>query len=75
MCREVDDGFILYDPEEGKVHSLNPVAAFIWNSLDGTQSLAEIAKKLRIFPGVEGHDISGDVRKTAETFREEGLLE
>ena len=24
VCREVDDGFILYDPEEGMVHSLNP---------------------------------------------------
>ena len=74
-CREVDDGFILYDPDEGKVHSLNPVAAFIWDSLDGTQSLAEIAGNLKEFPGVQGHDILADVRDTVETFDEEGLLE
>ncbi len=75
LCREVDDGFILYDPDEGKVHSLNPVAAFIWDSLDGTQSLAEIAGNLKEFSGVQGHDISADVRNTVETFNEEGLLE
>lgn len=75
LCREVDDGFILYDPEEGNVHSLNPVAAFIWDSLDGTQSLVEIAGNLKEFPGAEGHNLLDDVRKTVETFHEEGLLE
>jgi hypothetical protein len=75
VCREVDDGFILYDPEEGRVHSLNLAAAFIWDSLDGTQSLAEISGNLRKIPGTEGHDVSADVLKTVTNFREEGLLE
>ena len=75
VCREVDDGFILYDPEEGRVHSLNPAAAFIWDSLDGTQSLTEISGNLRKIPGTEGHDVSADVLKTVTNFREEGLLE
>ena len=74
-CREVDDGFILYDPKEGRVHSLNPAAAFIWDSLDGTQSLAEISGNLKKISGTEGHDVSADVMKTVTNFREEGLLE
>ncbi len=75
VCREVDDGFILYDPEEGRVHSLNPAAAFIWDSLDGTRPLAEISGDLKKFPGTEGHDVSADVLKTVTNFQEEGLLE
>ena len=74
LCREVDDGFILYDPEGGKVHSLNPVAAFIWDSLDGDQTLAKISESLEKFPGTQGHDIPADVAKTAENFQSEGLL-
>lgn len=75
LCREVDDGFILYDPEEGKVHSLNSVAAYIWDSLDGKQSLSKISESLENFPGAQGHDVLADVEKTVENFQEEGLLE
>ncbi|MFC1491784.1 PqqD family protein [Nitrospinota bacterium] len=75
LCREVDDGFILYDPGPGKVHSLSPVAAFIWDALDGKNSLQEISENLEEFPGAEGHDILGDVLKTVDNFQREGLLE
>ncbi len=75
LCREVDDGFILYDPGPGKVHSLNPVAAFIWDALDGKQSLREISENLTRIPGSEGNDIMADVLKTVENFKKEGLLD
>ena len=75
MCREVDDGFILYDPGEGKVHSLNPVAAFIWDALDGKQSLKKISENLETFPGAGGNDTLADVLKAVENFEKEGLLE
>ncbi|MDA1000436.1 MAG: PqqD family protein [bacterium] len=74
LCRELDDGFILYDMEKNKVHSLNPAAAFIWESLDGTRTLEEIAESLRNFPGAAGDTLFDDVRRAVQTFQEEGLL-
>ena len=74
LCREVDDGFILYDPQTEKVHSLNPSAAYVWDCLDGRQSLAEIAEGLRESPGAGGRDLLGDVLAAVEGFRREGLL-
>ncbi|MBI2132130.1 MAG: PqqD family protein [Candidatus Tectomicrobia bacterium] len=74
LCREVDDGFILYDPQVGKVHSLNSSAAYVWDRLDGRQSLAEIAESLKAFPGAGGRDLLRDVLDAVEGFRKEGLL-
>jgi hypothetical protein len=75
LCREVDDGFILYDPGKGKVHSLNPTAAFIWDALDGKLSIRNISESLEEIPGAEGSDTLADVLKTVENFQNEGLLE
>lgn len=74
LCREVDDGFILYDPQRGRVHSLNSSAAFVWDRLDGKQSPAEIAESMRAFPGAAGRDLLKDVLDAVEAFRKEGLL-
>ncbi len=75
VCRQVDDGFILYDSVAGKVHSLNPTAAFIWDALDGKHSLREISKKLEGLPGSEGHDTLADVEKAVALFQKEDLLD
>ncbi|MBI3129634.1 MAG: PqqD family protein [Candidatus Tectomicrobia bacterium] len=74
LCREVDDGFILYDPRTHKVHSLNASAAYVWDCLDGRQALADIAEGLREFPGAGGRDLLRDVLDAVEGFRREGLL-
>lgn len=74
LCREVDDGFILYDPRTQKIHSLNASAAYVWDCLDGRQSLAEIAGSLGEFPGAGGRDLLKDVLDAVEGFRREGLL-
>jgi|SRR3989338_3128498 len=74
LCREVDDGFILYDPLTEKVHSLNSSAAYVWDCLDGRLSLAEIAESMQAFPGAGGRDLLRDVLDAVEGFRREGLL-
>jgi hypothetical protein len=74
LCREVDDGFILYDPRKEKAHSLNASAAYVWDRLDGSQSLAEIAESLKAFPGAAGRDLLKDVLDAVEGFRREDLL-
>ena len=40
---ELDDWALLFDPDTGEVHGLNPVATFIWKQLDGRHSVDEIA--------------------------------
>lgn len=75
LSRAVDDGAIVYDPESGRVHSLNPAAGYIWECLDGSQTLAQIAESLCSLPGTEGHDLVRDVIGVVEEFRKVGLLE
>jgi SynChlorMet cassette protein ScmD len=40
---ELDDWGLLFDPDTGNVHGLNPVAVFIWKHIDGHRSVREIA--------------------------------
>jgi hypothetical protein len=77
-CRELEEGFVLFDSERGKVHSLNHVAAYIWGCLDGSQTFSEIVGDLREFPGAESTEddaLLQVVLDAVETFRKEGLLE
>jgi SynChlorMet cassette protein ScmD len=43
---EFDDWAVLFDPETGKAAGLNPVSAFIWKRLDGTNSEEDILREL-----------------------------
>lgn len=40
--RLIEEEAILLDLDEGEVLRLNPVAAAIWNTIDGTRTVAEI---------------------------------
>ena len=43
---EFDDWAVLFDPDSGETYGLDPVSAFIWKQLDGTNTQEEILKKL-----------------------------
>ncbi len=43
---EFDDWALLFDPDTGRAYGINPIAAFIWKRLDGTQSLPDIIREL-----------------------------
>lgn len=40
---EVEDGFVIYQPERDRVHYLNPTANLILDLCDGTLTAAQIA--------------------------------
>ena len=40
----VDGEFLLYQPETGKVHNLNPTASFVWNLCDGKHPVGDMAE-------------------------------
>ena len=41
---EVEDGFVIYQPERDRVHYLNPTASLILELCDGTLTAAQIAE-------------------------------
>ncbi len=47
LREEFDDWAILFDPDTGHAHGINPVGVFVWKHLDGRHSLDQILNKLR----------------------------
>jgi len=45
--KEVDDGIILYNPNEEKIFSLNNTAAYIWTLCDGKNTVSNIINSLK----------------------------
>ena len=44
---EVDDGFVVYDPANDRVHYLNPTATVILSACDGTRPVSQLAAVVR----------------------------
>lgn len=67
---------MLYDPSNENVHVLNITSLFIWNHLDGKNTLSDIEAKMREnFTISQDANLSADIAKTISDFREKGLLE
>jgi len=47
LREEFDDWAILFDPDTGEGHGLNPVAVYVYKRLDGRHTLQEILVALR----------------------------
>ena len=75
-CQRLDEAeTMLYDPEMGKVHILNPTARLIWELCDGEHTLADMAAAIEAqFTGLEGRDILGEIQNTLDTFAALRLL-
>ena len=47
LREEFDDWAILFDPNSGDAHGLNPLGVFIWKRLDGKHTVEDILKELK----------------------------
>lgn len=64
LREEFDDWAILFDPDSGEGHGLNPVSVFIWKLLDGKHTTKDIMAKL-----IENcDDMPDDAESLVETF-------
>ena len=63
---EADDGLVVYDPTEDKVHHLNPSASIIFDLCDGTRDAEAIAQILG-----EAYDLAAPPRDDAFAGLEE----
>ncbi len=74
LYRPLEDGSIIYHPEESVVHSLNQTATFIWEHLDGAHPPEEIGRKLTERFQVSPERALRDVEATLKRLRELKLL-
>ena len=77
IFRPLDESWVLFDPDAGRLHVLNLSAALVWAHLDGESSCEAIAEVVgsSFNPPKAAADVLDDVRGTLDRFEEAGLLE
>lgn len=72
-----DEGVMVYDQKQDKVHFLNPVAYFIWDLFKETKkrTLSEMEIKVREkFQSDAGKDVLADIKKCLKDLEEKKLI-
>lgn len=68
LREEFDDWAILFDPDSGEGHGLNPTSVFIWKRLDGRHSPQDILTEMR---AGDCADVPEDAENRIQTFVDE----
>jgi len=68
-----EDGFIIYQPDQDRVHFLNSTAVLILELCDGTRPIVELAAMVQEAYGLPEQPIEA-VRDAVEKMTQEGLL-
>jgi hypothetical protein len=71
---DVEGEIVLYDDSRGVLHRLNPTASALWQCLDGSGTLGEIAADMADVFQVDGDRVLADVLVAAREFGKQGLL-
>ncbi len=76
MSRKTGDEWVLYDTDEKSVHIVNSTAEFVWSLCDGTNTLKDIADKMRhTFNAPDGADLEKSVDSIIKNFSDLGIME
>ncbi len=76
IFRQLDDEWVVFDPEADKLHTLNLTAALVWSHLTGDVERESIAVEVAAAfeSGVTADDVIDDVNAAIRRFHSEGLL-
>jgi len=76
IFRQLDDEWVVFDPEADKLHTLNLTAALVWSYLAGDVERESIAAEVAAAfeSGVTADDVIDDVNAAIRRFHSEGLL-
>ncbi len=76
VLRQLDEEWVLFDPQADRLHALNLTAALVWSHCTGELDARRIADAVggAFDPPVSGDAILADVEAAIARFREEGLL-
>ena len=74
LREESDACALLFDPDSGQVHVLNPTAVAVWKHFDGHRTLREITRSLaEQFDGM-GAEAEGQVLALARSLAQLGAV-
>lgn len=74
LYRELDGEGIVYDQENGMVHTLNPTATLIWEYCDGRHVIKDIAEELLKKYDTSPDKVLKDTEKTIKDLKNLKLL-
>lgn len=75
LCREVEDDFLVYEPDSGEVYLLNATAASIIELCDGKRDAAAIAAEILAVLEADAEAVRADVERTLQELDDKQLLE
>jgi|SRR5947209_15935845 len=73
--KPADDGYIIYQPDQDRVHFLNPTAVFILELCNGKNSVEEIVELVKQAYGLDDEPVSKVVSDALGSMKAEGLLQ
>jgi uncharacterized circularly permuted ATP-grasp superfamily protein len=76
IFRQLDDEWVIFDPETDRLHTLNLTAALVWSHLTGENEPEAIAAEVATAfgSGVTADDVRDDVQAAIRQFHAERLL-
>ncbi len=74
VAMELEDEIVIYDEREDVIHHLNPTAAIIWRSCDGSATVGELALALSASAGLPADRIRRDVARAVRQLGDAGLM-
>jgi hypothetical protein len=72
--REIDGELVVLDPENERMHTLNPTAAFIFDAVDGQRTREEIWKRVAAHFEIDPDTAERDTREVLRQFSELELI-
>lgn len=69
-----DEGYVIYEEENDRIHYLNPVAALIYELCNGENSTESIMEQVQQVFGLMDAP-AAEVTKALEQMKDEGLLQ
>ena len=73
--KKVDDGLLILDKSNEKIHQLNETASFVWECFTEGQKPEDIAAEIAKKFDVSESDARRDIDKIVEQFSALGLLQ
>jgi hypothetical protein len=72
--RQIGEGLVIMAPEGDTTHSLEEIAAFIWNRIDGTRDLAGVLDTILEAYEVDRDTAEADLLEFCHKMVDAGLL-
>lgn len=75
ICRHLDDGTVIIDPDKGDVRVLNELGSVIWDLIDGERTIENIRDEiLLLYESDDEKQITDDLQFYFTSLSDRGLV-